>query len=173
MALVIVASFVGALIAAASWAVSASIFVEVNFGLFSIGVLIGSRNHLTNPLWWLTIEFGAEVAMMESSDEGGDDLCFCDVGNRIPHLEKVSDVAMEELGRFLVDAIQIMLGAQPSTRSHVVVDEDLLQLFLGSDGVQGEACEPVHRSWREHDGKIVHHDAGISPGGAHNSGISL
>ena len=43
------------------------------------------------------IEFGAEVAMMESSDKGGDDFCFCDVGNRIPHLRKASDVATDEL----------------------------------------------------------------------------
>ena len=66
-----------------------------------------------------------------------------------------------------------MLGAQSSTCSHVVVGEDLLQLFPGSDGVWGEARELVHRSWREHDGKIVCHDAGISPSGAHSSGISL
>ena len=66
-----------------------------------------------------------------------------------------------------------MLGARSSTLSHVVVGEDLFQLFLGSDGVWGKACEPVHGSWREHDGKIIHHDTGISPGGAHGSGISL
>ena len=102
---------------------------------------------------------------MESSDEGGDDLCFRDVGNIIPHLRKASDVAMEELGWLLVDAVQIMLGAWPCTHSHVVVGEDLLELFPGSDGIQGEACELVHHSWHEHDGKIVRHDAGISPGG--------
>ena len=66
-----------------------------------------------------------------------------------------------------------MLGAWPSIRSHVVVGEDLFQLFLGSDGVRGKACEPVHGGWREHDGKIVRHDAGISPDGAYNSGMSL
>ena len=87
--------------------------------------------------------------------------------------KKASDVAMEELGWLLIDAVQIMLGARPSTRSHVVVGEDLLQLFPGSDGVRGEACELVHRSWCEHDGEIVRHDAGISPDDAHNSGISL
>ena len=173
LAAVIVVSFVGALITAASWAVSARILVEANFGLFSVGVLIGGCDHLTNPLWWLMIEFGAEVTVMESSDKGGDEFCFRDVGNRIPHLRKTSDVAMEELGRFLVDVIQIMFGTRPSTRSHVVVDEDLLQLFLGSDGVRGKACEPVHHSWHEHDEKIVHHDAGISSDGAYNSGISL
>ena len=99
--------------------------------------------------------------------------CFRDVGNRIHHLGKASDVTTEELGRFLVDAIQIMLGARPSTHSHVVVGEHLLQLFLGFEGVQGEAREPVHHVRCEHDGKIVRHDTGISPGGAHNSGISL
>ena len=80
---------------------------------------------------------------------------------------------MEELGWFLVDAIKIMFGARPSTRSHVVVGEELLQLFHGSDGIRGKAREPVHCSWREHDGKIVRHDTGISLGGAHSDGISL
>ena len=87
--------------------------------------------------------------------------------------EKMPDVAMEELGWFLVDAIQIVLGARPSTRSYVVVDEDLLQQFLGSDGIRSEAREPVHCGWCEHDGKIVCHDTSISPGGPHSGGISL
>ena len=73
--------------------------------------------------------------VMESSDEGGDDFYFRDVGNRIPHIGKMYDVAMEELGRFLIDAIQIMLGARPSTCSYVIVGEDLLQLFPRSDGI--------------------------------------
>ena len=110
---------------------------------------------------------------MESSDDGGDDFSFCDIGNRISHLRKTSDVAMEELGRFLIDVVQIMFGARPSTRSHVVVGEDLLQLLPGSNGIWGEACELVHRSWCEHDGKIVCHDTGISPSGTHGGGISL
>ena len=111
--------------------------------------------------------------MMESSDEGGNDFRFCDVGNIIPHLEKASNVATEELGRLLVDAVQIMLGARPSTRSHVIISEDFFQLFLGSNGFRGKACEPVHGGWREHDGKIVRHDTGVSSGGVNNSGISL
>ena len=119
------------------------------------------------------IEFGAEVAMMESSDNGSDDLCFHDVGNRIPYLGKSPDVTTEELGWFLINAIQIVLGARPSTRSHVIVDEDLLQLFPRFDGIWGEASEPVHCGRCEHDGKIVHHDTGISPGGTHGGGISL
>ena len=110
---------------------------------------------------------------MESSDKGGDDLCFHDVGNRIPHLRKTFDVATEVLGWLLVDAVQIMLGAWLSARSHVVVGEDLLQLFPGFDGVRGKACEPVHHGWYEHDGKIVCHDTGVSPGSAHSSGVSL
>ena len=111
--------------------------------------------------------------VMESSDKGGDDFCFCYVGNRIPHLEKISDVATEKLERFLINAIQIVLGAWPSTRSHVIVGEDLLQLFPRFDGIGGEAGELVHCGQHEHDGKIVHHDTGISPGGTHGSGISL
>ena len=73
----------------------------------------------------------------------------------------------------MINTIQIVLGARPSTRSNVVVGENLLQLFPISDGIQGEAHDPVHHGWREHDGKIVCHDTGISPGGAHGGVISL
>ena len=105
---------------------SARIIVKAHFGFFSVGVLVGGRNHLANPYWWLAIVLRVEVVVMESSDEGGDDISFCDVRNRFPHLEKASDVAIEELEWLLIDAVQIMLGARPSTRSHVVVGEDLL-----------------------------------------------
>ena len=102
---------IGAIVATASWAMSARILVKVYFGLFGVGVLVGGRNHLANPHGRLAVELGAEIAVMESSNEGGDDLSFHDVGNRIPHLRKVSDVAMKELRWLLVDAVQIMLGA--------------------------------------------------------------
>ena len=46
-----VASFIEVIVAAARWAVSARILVEANFGLFSVGVLIGGRDHLANPFW--------------------------------------------------------------------------------------------------------------------------
>ena len=131
VAVVTVASFVGVLVDA----VSALILIEANFDLFSIGVLIGGHDLLANSLWRLTIEFGAEVTMMESLDKGGDDFCFHDVWNRIPHLGKSSDFTMEELGWFLINAIQIVLGARSSTRSHVIVGEDLLQLFPRFDGI--------------------------------------
>ena len=75
-------------------------------------------------------------------------------------LKKTSNVAMEELGQLLVDAIRIMLGVRSSTCSHIIVGEDFFKLFLGSDGVRGKACEPVHDGWHEHDGKIVCHDTG-------------
>ena len=114
---------------------SARILVEAYFCLFGINVLVNGHDHLVNPLWRLAIEFGAEVTVMESSDEGGDDFRFHDVRNRIPHLGKTSDVATEELGRFLVDAIQIMLGARPSTCSRVIVSEDLLQMFPRFDRI--------------------------------------
>ena len=100
LAAVTVASFIGALVAVASWAVSARIHVEADFGLFSVVILIGGHDHLANPLWRLTLEFGAEVTVMESSDKGGDDFCFRDVRNRIPHLGKSSDFTTEELERF-------------------------------------------------------------------------
>ena len=73
----------------------------------------------------------------------------------------------------MVDAVEIMLGARLSTRIHIIIGEDFFQLFLGSDGVWGKACELVHGGWREHDGKIVHHDTGVSSSGADSSGVSL
>ena len=136
VAAVIVASVVGAVIVAVCWAMSARILVEAHLGFLGIGVLVGDRDHLANPCGRLAVELGAKLAVMESSDEGDDHLSFHDVGNRIPHLGKASDVATEELGRLLVDAVEIMLGARPSTRSHVVVSEHLLQLFLGFDEVR-------------------------------------
>ena len=72
---------------------------------------------------------------MESSDKGGDDFCFRDVGNRIPHLGKSSDVTM--FGRFLINAIQIMFGARLSTRSHVIVGEDFFS--SSQDSMESEA----------------------------------
>ena len=64
--------------------------------------------------------------MVKSSDKGGDDLSFCDVGNRVPHLREASDIAVKELKWLLGDAVEIMLGARSCTRSHIVVDEDFL-----------------------------------------------
>ena len=106
-AAVAVASVVGAIVIAVRRAMSAYILVEAHLGFLGISILVGGRDHLANPCGWLAVELGAKLAMMESLDEGGDDLSFRDVENRIPHLRKASDVATEELGRFLVDAIQI------------------------------------------------------------------
>ena len=100
VAAVAVAPVVGVIVPMVSWAMSAHILVEVHLSFLGIGVLVGGRNYLANPHGWLAVELGAEVAVMESSDEGGDDLSFHDVGNRIPHLRKASDVAMEELDGF-------------------------------------------------------------------------
>ena len=77
---------------------NARILVEAHFGFFGVDVLVGGHDHLANPYGRLVVELGAKLAVMESLDDGGDDLSFRDVGNRIPHLEKMSDVATEELG---------------------------------------------------------------------------
>ena len=120
------ASVVGAVVVAARQAMSACVFIEAHLGLLGVGILVGGRDHLVDACRWLTIELGTKLAVMNSSDEGGDNLSFRDVRNRIPHLRKASDVAAEELGRLLGDAVEIMLGARPCTCSHVVVSEDFL-----------------------------------------------
>ena len=104
VATVIVAPVVKAIIAMASWAMSAHILVEAHFGFFGVGVLVGGRNHIANPHGRLAVELGAEIVVMEPSNEGDDNLSFHDVGNRIPYLEKAFDVATEELKQLLVDA---------------------------------------------------------------------
>ena len=71
------------------------------------------------------------------------------------------------------DAVEIMLGARTCTCSHVVVGENFLQLFQRSDGVRGEACEPTHGGWREHDREVIRHDVGVASCGAYGSGVSL
>ena len=73
----------------------------------------------------------------------------------------------------MVDAVEVVLGAWPLACGHVVVGEDSLQIFPRADGVRGEACEPAHGSWREHDREIVCHDVGVSSGGADGGGVSL
>ena len=100
---VVMATVVGAVIVAACWAMSARILVEAHLGFLGVSVLVGGSDHLTNPCGWLAVELGVKLAVMESYNEGGDDLYFRDVGNRIPHLEKASDVATEELRWLLVD----------------------------------------------------------------------
>ena len=94
----VVALVVRAVIIAVRRAICARVFIETYFSFLSVGVLVGSRDHLANPYGRLAVELGAKLMVMESSDEGGEDLRFYDVGNRIPHLGKASDVATEELG---------------------------------------------------------------------------
>ena len=83
---VVVASVIGAVVIAARWAKSARILVEAHLGFLSVGVLVGGRDHLADACRWLTIELGTKLAVMNSSDKGGDNLSFRDVRNRIPHL---------------------------------------------------------------------------------------
>ena len=77
---------------------SARILVEAHLSFLGVSVLVGGCDHLANPSGQLAVEHGKKLAVMESSDEGGDDLGFHDVWNRIPHFGRASDVATEELG---------------------------------------------------------------------------
>ena len=143
IAAVVVASVVGAVVVAVRWAICARVFVESHLCFLHVSVLVSGRDHLADASRWLAVELGTELAVMKSSDNGGDYLSFRDVGNIIPHLGKASDIAAEELGRLLGDAVEIMLGARPRTCSHVIVSEDFLQLFPRSDRIRGKACEPL------------------------------
>ena len=164
---------VASVVVAVRQAMSACILVEAHLSFLGVGVLVGGRDHLADASRRLAVELGSELTVVKSSNEGGDNLSFRDIGNRIPHLGEASDVAAEELGWLLGDAVEIMLGARPRTCSHVVVGEDFLQLFPRSDGVQGKACEPAHGGWREHDGGIICHDIGVSSDGMDDSSVSL
>ena len=86
VAAVIVVAIVGAIVVAACWAMSACILIEAHLGFLSVGVLVGSSDHLADPSGRLAVKLGANLAVMESLDEGGDDLSFRDVRNRVPHL---------------------------------------------------------------------------------------
>ena len=102
VAAVIVATVIEAVIVAACWAMSDRILIEAHLSFLGVGVLVGGCDHLADPNGRLTVELGAKLAVMESSDEGCDGLSFRDVWNRIPHLRKASDVAAEELEWLLV-----------------------------------------------------------------------
>ena len=118
-AAIAVASVVGAVVVAVRWTMSACILVEAHLGFLGIGVLISHSYHLADAGGRLAVELGVELSMVESSDKGGDDLNFRDVGNIIPYLGETLNVAAEEFGRLLVDAAEIMLGAGSSTRGHI------------------------------------------------------
>ena len=146
VAAVIVASVIRAVVVATCWAMSARILVEAYLGFLDVGVLVGGRNHLTNPGRRLAVELGAKLVVVESSDEGGDDLSFRDVGNRVPHLGTASDVATEGLGRLLVDAAQIVLGAWSSTGSHIIIGEDFFSILPRIQWSPGQGWKTS--SWR-------------------------
>jgi hypothetical protein len=128
-AAIVVTSVVGAIVIAVRRALSACILVEAHLGFLGVSVLVGGSYHFANTGGRLAVEFGAKLVMVESSDKGGDDFSFRDVGNRVPHLGETPNVAAEELGWLLVDAAKIMLRAGSSTCGHIVVGEDFLQLF--------------------------------------------
>ena len=79
-AAVIVTSVIGAIVILVRWSLSAHILVEAHLGFLCIGVLVGGSYHFADTGRRLTVEFGAKLAMVESSDKGGDDFSFRDVG---------------------------------------------------------------------------------------------
>ena len=79
-AAVIVTSVVGAIVVSVRWSLSARILVEAHLGFLGVGVLVGGRDHLANPSRRLAVELGAKLAVVESSDEGGDDLASVILG---------------------------------------------------------------------------------------------
>jgi len=81
VAAVVVAAVIRAVIVAACWAMSTRILIEMHLGFLGVGILVGGCDHLTDPSGRLVIELGAKLMVMESSDEGGDDLGFHDVRN--------------------------------------------------------------------------------------------
>jgi hypothetical protein len=95
VAAIVVLSIVVAVVVAARRAISARFFIKTHLRFLGIGVLVGNCDHLADSGRWLPVELRTEFSVMKSSDEGGDDFSFRDVGNRIPHLREVSDVATE------------------------------------------------------------------------------
>ena len=59
IAAVAVVPVVAAIVTTASWAMNARILIQAHLGFLGVGVLVGGRNHLTNPRGWLAIELGA------------------------------------------------------------------------------------------------------------------
>ena len=95
VAAIVVVSVVVAVVVAARRVISARIFIKTHLRFLGVGILVGSCDHLADAGRWLSVELRTEFAVMKSSDEGGDDIGFHDVGNRIPHLGEASDVAAE------------------------------------------------------------------------------
>ena len=87
---VVRASVIMAVIVAACWVIGprspTDFFFMSLFGLFSIGVLVGHLEHLTDRCQWLPVELPMELIMMiEPLDKIGDYFGFNDVRNMIPY----------------------------------------------------------------------------------------
>ena len=91
----VVLSVVVAVVVASRRAISARIFIKTHLRFLGVGVLVGGCDHLADAGRWLSVELRTDFTVMKSSNEGGDDFGFRDVGNRIPHLGEASDVATE------------------------------------------------------------------------------
>ena len=62
----------------------------------------------------------------------------------------------------------VILGAGLLAHSHVIVDEDFLEVVPRSNGVLPQAEELVICRLVKHDRKIVRHDIFVSARGFHN-----
>jgi hypothetical protein len=60
---------------------STRVFIVAQLSFLNVSVLVCRGEHITNSLQRLTIELRAKVTVVETMDEGRDDLCFGDIGN--------------------------------------------------------------------------------------------
>lgn len=148
--------FVTSFVIAACWAIRpgnpVDIFMMAQVGLLGIGVLVGDGKHLTNQRRWLPIELPVELVMMvDTVDEGGDDLGLQNVRNTIPNLGETPDVTPKELTRLLIYSGQVMLHRWPLACSLVVFDEHSPEVIPRINDIGLEAREPVHGGGLEHN----------------------
>jgi hypothetical protein len=102
-------------------------------------------HHITkahNSLWPVPPEIPVDARVGDAVVEAIDDVVLRNVRDSSANVEEATRVGLQELVTFLLALGKIVSSTYMGNRSLEIVDEDLLKLFPGVDGVAAEAFQP-------------------------------
>jgi hypothetical protein len=105
-------------------------------------------HHITkarNSLWPVLPEIPVDARVGDAVVEAIDDVVLRDVRDGSADIEKAMRVRPQKLVTFLLTLGKIVSSTCTGNRSLEIIDEDLLKLFPGVDGVAAEALQPSER----------------------------
>jgi hypothetical protein len=127
-------------------AVAALVVAALGEALVFLVLLVGPSLHhvveLHDSLRAIAAEVVVDVLQAEAVLKAVDDVLVGDVGDGGVHLEEAPGVGPENLVILLLDLLQVMMSTCMEHGALEVVDEGLLLVLPGVDGVWLEAFEP-------------------------------